>query len=167
MSPKPVKTGQKLLQQVAGRALSGKGAHVASAAVFSDLDTTTAGERPAGLPHSLFQILEHIVFWQDWVIEWCNGGKPRVPKHAAGSWPSKAAPADQAEWTACVRRFQTGLKELERRSRNGDLIEKKGKQSPLEMLHAIASHNSYHIGQAVVLRQMLGKWPPPSGGLTW
>jgi hypothetical protein len=35
------------------------------------------------------------------------------------------------------------------------------------MLHAVASHNSYHIGPAVVLRQILSKWSPPSGGLIW
>lgn len=40
-------------------------------------------------------------------------------------------------------------------------------KSPLEMLIAVAAHNSYHAGQAVVLRQLLGMWPPPSGGLTW
>jgi len=35
------------------------------------------------------------------------------------------------------------------------------------MLHAIGAHNSYHAGQVAFLRQLLGKWPPPSGGLTW
>jgi uncharacterized damage-inducible protein DinB len=41
------------------------------------------------------------------------------------------------------------------------------KTSRLRMFHTIASHTSYHIGQVVMLRQLLGKWPPPSGGLTW
>lgn len=150
-----------------GRALSGKGAHVVSVEVFSALNAQVAGERPAGLPHSLFQLLKHIVFWQDWVIKWCDGEKPRVPKHSSGSWPGDVAPENEAEWTGCVRQFQNGLKELERCSREGDLLAKGGKQSRLEMLHTIASHNSYHIGEAVVLRQTLGKWPPPSGGLTW
>jgi len=35
------------------------------------------------------------------------------------------------------------------------------------MLQAIASHTSYHAGQVVLVRQMLGTWPPPSGGVTW
>ena len=35
------------------------------------------------------------------------------------------------------------------------------------MLHTIASHNSYHLGQIVLVRQLLGAWPPPGGGLTW
>jgi len=35
------------------------------------------------------------------------------------------------------------------------------------MLHTIATHNSYHAGQVALLRQLLRKWPPPSGGVTW
>jgi hypothetical protein len=35
------------------------------------------------------------------------------------------------------------------------------------MLQTIGAHNSYHLGQVVQLRQMLGAWPPASGGLTW
>jgi hypothetical protein len=31
----------------------------------------------------------------------------------------------------------------------------------------LLAHTSYHIGQVVILRQLLGKWPPPSGGLPW
>jgi uncharacterized damage-inducible protein DinB len=158
---------QRILKNVVGRALSGKGAHVAAARVFSGLDARAAGTRPENVPHSLFQLLNHIVYWQDWVVKWLNGEKPRVPRHASGSWPGSPAPSNATEWQRSVRHFQTGLKELERRSREADLLAGIGKQSRLEMLHAIASHNSYHIGQAVMLRQILGKWPPPSGGLTW
>jgi uncharacterized damage-inducible protein DinB len=35
------------------------------------------------------------------------------------------------------------------------------------MILTIASHNSYHAGQVVFLRRMLGTWPPPSGGFSW
>jgi uncharacterized damage-inducible protein DinB len=167
MSPKLAEIDQTLLKNVVGHALSGKGAHVASAQVFSGLDKKTVGERLPGLPHSLAQILGHIVFWQAWVIDWLDGKKPRVPKHAAASWPEEVAPRGAADWKREVRKFQDGLKELERRARQVDLLKKIGKVSPLEMLQAIASHNSYHLGEAVVMRQMLGKWPPPSGGLTW
>ena len=31
----------------------------------------------------------------------------------------------------------------------------------------IANHNAHHLGQVIVLRQMMGQWPPPSGGWTW
>ncbi|GAC1419193.1 MAG: hypothetical protein NVSMB62_11680 [Acidobacteriaceae bacterium] len=30
-----------------------------------------------------------------------------------------------------------------------------------------AAHAAYHLGRVVLLRQMLGAWPPPAGGFTW
>jgi uncharacterized damage-inducible protein DinB len=30
-----------------------------------------------------------------------------------------------------------------------------------------AAHTSHHLGQVILLRQMLGAWPPPSGSYTW
>jgi hypothetical protein len=37
-------------------------------------------------------------------------------------------------------------------------------ESPAGPRHASGRH---HAGQVAFLRQLLGEWPPPSGGLTW
>jgi uncharacterized damage-inducible protein DinB len=66
-----------------------------------------------------------------------------------------------------VKDFRSGLDSLEQRARKEDLVARRGKETRLGMLHTMASHNSYHGGQVVFLRQMLGAWPPPSGGVTW
>lgn len=158
---------RKHLEKIIGDALSGKGAHAATGNLFDGLDWKSAGQRPGGAPHSVFQLLNHLCFWQDWAAEWLEGGSPKIPKHAAGSWPGAPAPSSAAEWQAAVRNFQSSLKRLSQQSRRGDLLATRGKRTRLGMLQAIASHNSYHGGQVVALRQMLGKWPPPSGGVTW
>lgn len=157
----------EILEKTVLRALSGKGAHVDSRTVFEALDWKLAGIRPSGSPHSLFKLLNHLVYWQNWVIKWLDGKTPPVPKHAAGGWPGKAVPTSRSEWNSAVRDFRKGLDALERGSQAADLLAKRGKKCRLEMLQAIASHNSYHLGQAALLRQVLGAWPPPSGGLTW
>lgn len=87
--------------------------------------------------------------------------------HAAGGWPGKVSPASRREWEQTVRRFSDVLDALERRSRQADPLSKRGKWTRLEMLHIIGSHTSYHVGQVAFLRQLLGAWPPPSGGVTW
>jgi uncharacterized damage-inducible protein DinB len=156
-----------LLEKTIGNALSGKGAHVGTRNIFAGVDWKTAGKSPSGAPHSIFQLLWHLSYWQDWAVKWLEGGNPAIPKHAAASWPSKPAPANSREWQHAVRNFRRGLDRLARESRRADLLTTRGKHSRLGMLQAIASHNSYHVGQVVVLRQMLGKWPPPSGGVTW
>ncbi|MGG3196403.1 hypothetical protein ABEP92_22145 [Priestia aryabhattai] len=32
------------------------------------------------------------------------------------------------------------------------------------LLRNIASHNSYHLGEIVIMRRLNGAWPPPTGG---
>jgi uncharacterized damage-inducible protein DinB len=158
---------RKILDEALGHALSGKGAHIETKAVFSALEWTVAGRRPEGTPHSIYQLLNHMLYWQEWVLQWLDGEPPPLPKHASGSWPGDVSPASRTEWMRAIRRFRTGLDRAARRSRKADLVSKRGTRSRLGMLHTIASHNSYHAGQVVLLRQQLGAWPPPSGGLTW
>ena len=158
---------RKILEKTIGNALSGTGSHAATKDLFAGLGWEAAGARPEGAPHSIFQLLNHITYWQDWVVKWLDGENPPVPKHASGGWPGEAGPASSKEWQRAVRAFRSGLAKLDRQSREADLLAVRGKHSRLGMIQAIASHTSYHAGQVVVLRQMLGAWPPPSGGLTW
>lgn len=157
----------KILDKALEHALSGTGAHVETEIVFAGLDWKLAGTRLAGAPYTPYQLLNHMLYWQDWVLRWFKGENPPIPKRASGGWPGDASPASRKEWNQAVRRFRNGLDELTRRSREQDLFSKGDPKSRLEMLHTIASHNSYHAGQAALLRRMLGAWPPPSGGLTW
>jgi len=156
-----------VLQLTVSRALSGRDSHVQAADALAALDWRLSGARPDGVPHSIFQLANHMIYWQKWAVRWLDGKRPRPPKHAAGSWPGTVVPANRREWERTVRRFSVAIAALERCSRSVDPMSRRGKMSRLEMLHLIGSHTSYHVGQVVLLRQMLGAWPPPSGGLTW
>jgi hypothetical protein len=156
-----------ILEKTVSHALSGEGAHATAKNIFARLDWKAASHCPKGAPHSAFELLNHIVFWQDWVVKWLDGNRPPIPKHASGSWPGSPSPASAEDWKRAVKRFQRGLTALERGGRKADLLVKQGNKTRLEMLHAIATHNSYHLGQVVLLSQMLGAWPRPGGGLTW
>jgi hypothetical protein len=160
-------SGSGATENLARRALSGKGAHVETKVVFSGLDWRTAGTSPRGVPHTVYQILKHMSYWQDWVVQWLEGKKPALPRHASGSWPGGSGPCSRREWAEAVRQFRRGLAGLERGCRGADVSAGRGTKSRFEMLRTIGAHNSYHAGQVVLLRQLLGKWPPPSGGLTW
>lgn len=162
-----MKTGEEVLRKVIIGALTGKGAHVEVRKAVEGLDWQAAGVRPQGCPHSIFQLLNHIVYWHEWVVKWLDGEDPPVPKHAAGSWPGGDRPANRGEWEEAVRRLDRALDALAHRSKGKSLLEKRGRKSWMEMLLTVASHGSYHIGQLVSVRQVVGAWPPPSGGVTW
>jgi len=154
-------------ERLARRALSGKDSHAATKEVFSGLDWKAAGLKPRGAPHSVYQLLKHMSYWQDWVIGWLAGGTPAVPRHASGSWPDGASPSSRRDWDEAETQFRRGLGRLEHACRATALSSVRSEKKRLEMLHTIAAHNSYHAGQVAFLRQLLGKWPPPSGGVTW
>jgi uncharacterized damage-inducible protein DinB len=160
-------TDRTVLYRTTSTALSGKNSHVEAAKVLAGLDWKLAGARPKGAPHSVFQLVNHVTYWQEWAVKWLDGRNPRAPRHAAGSWPGGVSPASRAEWGRAVRRFRAALADLDRRARRGDPLARHGTMTCLEMLHLIGSHTSYHVGQVALLRQMLGAWPPPSGGVTW
>lgn len=159
--------GHDVASVALNNALHGTGAHVDTGTIFAGLGWKQAGVRPPGAPHSVYEILTHMLYWNEWAVKRLGGAKPPVPKHASGGWPGGAGPASKKEWDRAVRRFHETLKALDAAASGGDLTTKTRATSRLEVLHAMASHNSYHAGQVVVLRQILGAWPPPGGGLTW
>ena len=156
-----------VLEKVIGRALVGKGSHVEAKSAFEGLDWKVAGSCPEGSSHSVYQLVNHMIYWNQWVVRWLDGEKPPIPKHAGLSWPGSAAPEGAKDWERVVRQFGKGLDEMNRRSRGEHLLSKQGGKTRLEVLQSVASHNSYHLGEVVLLRQILHAWPPPSGGLTW
>jgi uncharacterized damage-inducible protein DinB len=153
---------RKVLGKAVAGALLGKGAHVETKTVFAALDWKLAGRRVERAPHSVYQLLNHMLYWQEWVVKWLDGERPPIPKHASVGWPGDAAPTSPVQWERAVRRFRNGLEGLTRRSRQADLFSERGGKTALEMLQIIALHNSYHAGQVVLLRQVLGAWPPAS-----
>ncbi|MDX1502640.1 MAG: DinB family protein [Thermoanaerobaculia bacterium] len=164
---KTTSTTPETVRSVLSQALSGRGAHVLVRDVVDGLDWELAGRRSDGAPHTVFQIVNHLVYWHDFAIAWIDGSKPSTPDQAAGSWPGAEAPASESEWLALVERFGADLDAFEKRTRELDLLDDRGPKTVLEILQLIASHNSYHSGQIAALRRALGAWPPPGGGATW
>jgi len=157
----------EMLKKVLSQALSGKDAHIGPACAVEGIGWEHASARADDIPHTIFQLLNHMIYWQDWTIRWLDGGDPPLPEHASLSWPGEACPKNQSDWEQAVENFLNGLEELKRRCQERELSSKHGKWSPLEIFNIIALHNSYHLGQLVFARRMTGAWPPPSGGNTW
>ncbi len=149
--------------------LHGHGAHVATATVFDGLDWRVSGERPPQAPYSVWQLLQHMIFWQDFLLAEVRGETPKGPAHAKGSWPGGDVPASEQAWQEAVAHFKAGLLAALQQTGTslGDPLVSRPQRTRAEDLAALASHNSYHAGEVTLVRRQLGAWPPPTGGDTW
>ena len=92
---------------------------------------------------------------------------------AAQGWPAVTA----ADWDPLRARFLEGLNAAvaiaEDADRSSSPLTPPIEFPPLanytigEALTHVAVHNAHHLGQIITLRQVLGRWPPPSGAWTW
>ena len=144
-------------------------AFLAPRAIIEGLTSLQAAQLVPGAPHSIAQILAHMIFWQEWFCQRCAGVAAPVVAHAADGWPAVAA----GDWPGLQQRFLAGLE----RAAALECVDKPISPTidfpPLAaytvndaQVH-IASHNAHHLGQIVLLRQILGLWPPPAGSWTW
>ena len=107
------------------------------------------------------------------------GEKPAHPENNEASFPAAGMAVSSADWDILKTCFARLLAEFITlaQSAEGDMqrqvdsLHKRDKQiaSTLEAsLWQVVVHNSYHVGQVVVLRQALDAWPPRGGmGSLW
>jgi uncharacterized damage-inducible protein DinB len=147
--------------------------HIPPAHVLTDLAAEEAARVPAAGLHSIAGILGHMEFWQSWFLDRCEGLPTPMPARAADGWP----PVTAAEWPHLLGRFEGGLARAaalgEEPDRIAALLAPVVEFRPLahytvrDALTHVAQHNSHHLGQIIVLRQLMGRWPPPQGSWTW
>jgi len=152
------------------RQLHGEPSHKHILHSLEGLDAAQAGRLVGQSPHSIFQVLGHMQYWLDITLHRL-AGRPQRPAAAALGWTTPAAPRD-GEWLEAVAKFGERLQVLATRILDPKLdldtiVQPESGVRAREEILMIQGHNSYHLGQIVMLRQELGCWPPPRGGDTW
>ncbi|MBI4640222.1 MAG: DinB family protein [Candidatus Tectomicrobia bacterium] len=157
------------LRKILADALRGEGAHVDPVRAVSNLRAESATLQPASGVHSAYQLLSHMVYWQDLILQAARGEQVSWPASLAEGWKDHSAAEAAANWASLVARFQAGVEEAGQLARTADLdqpLANWGDSTVLKALSVLAVHNSYHLGQVVMARQVAGQWPPPDGGDT-
>ena len=147
-------------------------AHLPPARALEALSTDEAERRMAGAPHSIAEMVAHLRFWQNWFRRRCEGAQAPMVEKAATGWPEVLP----GTWPRIRDEFVEELEGLAAMGSSESLdrrLEPSIEIPPLasytvgDALVHVANHNAHHLGQIIVLRQLMGLWPPPSGGWTW
>jgi hypothetical protein len=162
-SSNPSKTNDQELREQLTTLLKGGGSHVSFADAVADFPEGKRGTYAPGLPHSGWELLEHLRIAQWDILEYSRNPKHVSPDFPEGYWPRVPAPANPADWDKTVDAFRRGTNamiELISDPRK-DLFAKlppANEQSLLREALVLADHNAYHIAQIVDLRRALGSW---------
>jgi hypothetical protein len=150
----------KALRQHLVAAMRGHEAHLDFDSAIEDFPEPLRGRKPAGAPHTAWQLLEHMRIAQWDILEFSRDAKHKSPKWPDEYWPKTDAPPDSKAWDESVRKFRHDAKEMEHlvQDSGSDLFGKIPHGSGQTLLREallVASHNSYHLGQLVYLKKML------------
>jgi uncharacterized damage-inducible protein DinB len=157
--------------------LTGAGAFAAPKAVLEAIDPKLVLAKHPGASHSIYEEVWHLAYWQQISLDWARGIETPVPTHASAGFPT-GAQIDGEPWDRLRQRFLDGATDAAAITSDAAGLERDIRcPSPpghpirtmtvREQLENLASHNAYHLGRVVLLRQMNGAWPPPSGGFSW
>ena len=145
--------------------------------ILEGLSDELAHRRQERVPHTIYQELWHIAFWQEITLDWITGVETPFPATPAAGF-SRPEDEEKESWQALCRRFFATAEKaaaiaddetvLDRQilcpSRPGEPART---MTVREQLESLGAHNAYHFGRIVVLRQLFGAWPPASGGFSW
>jgi uncharacterized damage-inducible protein DinB len=149
------------LQQQLLDLLEMKGAHVSLDEAVEDFPAEIRARKPAGAPHTAWQLLEHMRIGQWDILEFSRDARHKSPKWPEGYWPKSEAPANDAAWEKSIAAFRKDLEDLKKLV--GQASEEQlyapiphgDGQTLLREALLVADHNSYHLGQLMFLKKML------------
>lgn len=121
------------------------------------------GKKAPGLPHTAWQLLEHLRITQWDILEFSRNKGHVSPDWPAEYWPKTEAPPDDKAWSRSVETLRRELQEMQDlvADPQTDLYAKipwGDGQTILREALLVADHNAYHLGQIVSVRQTLGAW---------
>lgn len=140
-----------------------EGAHVDFDSALERFPANLRDAKPEGAPYTPWQLLEHLRIAQWDILEFSRDPKHVSPKWPDGYWPDSDAPPNARAWEQSVEQFRRDLAAMKDlvSDPQSDLfanIPHGDGQTLLREALLVADHNSYHVGQLVLLRKILGTW---------
>lgn len=143
--------------------LRGGSAHLDLDKAIGGLAPDLRGKKAPGLPHTVWQLLEHLRITQWDILEFSRNKDHVSPDWPKEYWPETEAPPDDAAWNHSLETLRRELQEMQ------DLVADPKTdlyaripwgdgQTILREALLVADHNAYHMGQIVSVRQGLGAW---------
>jgi len=138
-------------------------AHARLGKAIDGLPAALRGKRPDGTPHSVWELVEHIRLGQFDLLEFCRNPRYHEPKWPDDYWPGAPTPASETAWTESVAGIRRDREAFEKFITEADVdltakIPHGTGQTYLRTILVALDHTSYHVGQIILVRRLLGAW---------
>lgn len=137
--------------------LEGKFAHIDLETVLKDFPVEARNFKPENSPHTPWELLEHIRIAQTDILEFSRDANHVSPEFPKGYWNKEKA--SRENWQNSVEQILNDLQAMRDliSTPDTDLFAKLPHgtgQTILREALLVADHNSYHLGQLVLLWRM-------------
>lgn len=144
------------------RLLDWEAAHVGFDAAVAGLDAELRARRAEGLPHSPWELVEHMRLTQRDILEFCTDPYYNERAWPDDYWPAPDVAPTDTDWDTSLAGFRSDRDGLRKIAADADLfapVPHGDGQTYLRELLLVADHTAYHTGQLVLVRRALGAWP--------
>ena len=138
-------------------------AHATFEEAVHDIPHELLDKVPDSLPYSIWQLVEHIRLTQWDILDFCRNPDYKSMAWPDDYWPKAKGPAHKSDFKKSVDEFLVNRKAF------FALLHDSGEgiytplphgdgQSLFREALLIIDHNSYHVGELIVIRRLLGDW---------
>ena len=143
--------------------LDGKNAHVDFDQAVQGLTYKQTGIKVERLPHTIWELIEHIRIAQEDILEFCKNPDYEELDWPREYWPESSSPESEQQFDKSIKDIRDGISEMKDMVRDpeNDLhtpLPHGDGQTLFREAMLIVDHNAYHIGQIVQIRRLLGSW---------
>ena len=141
--------------------LTGGQAHVGSDVSVFRMPRRYRTVRPAQMPHSAWELLEHMRRAQEDILRYTLDPDWESPPFPDGYWPENPLSLPDRDWNISVSGFLSDLDAVVSLANNDkidltSLVPHGEGRTYLRQVLLVADHNSYHLGQFVQVKKALG-----------
>lgn len=143
--------------------LNGLVSHIDPMKAMNGLNPENAKKKVSAELHSCWDLIHHIVIWQEAVINAIIGNVVNwgeIEKN--NNWPDPKLLEDGSNFKRLLKKFRDDLENAKQIAGEIDLtkeLKNWAENTALQAFGILFQHNSYHIGQLVTTRKNLGLWP--------
>ena len=143
--------------------LTTSGARVSFDKALANIPFEDLGIKPNGIPYSIWQQVEHIRIAQKDILDFSVNKNYKELNWPDDYWPKEAAPGSEAAWKHSIAAVHHDLNEFIKLIEDpaADLfapIPWGSGQHLFREAILIIDHTSYHTGEIIAIRRLLGAW---------